>query len=166
MKRVWQSAGEARRLPCSRANNAAVKIVGELHYYCMSLMREVRHSKKARFVLHSSGSCNIFQMPTYVKDQESMCRGRRASNNSAPISGWCARHDARCKWLAYMHSGSTLIFLRHPCHILRFCVHSLWTASLRFASSLAMRLQRQYMDSEAPNPICYSFWEHESWAHR
>jgi predicted glutamine amidotransferase len=56
-----------------------------------------------------------------------------------------------------MHSGPTLIVLRYPCHILRFCMHSLWTASLRFASSLAMRLQRQYMGPENPTPICYSF---------
>ena len=29
-----------------------------------------------------------------------------------------------------------------------------------------MRLKRQYMGPEDPNPICYNFWEHESWAYR
>jgi hypothetical protein len=83
--RVWQTERRSEdtiNLWAWRLRSAATPL---LHVRMPSL----RHSKKARFVLHGSGPCKLQED---VKDPESICRECRAVN-LALTSGLCARRS-------------------------------------------------------------------------
>jgi hypothetical protein len=47
-------------------------------------MQMLRHSRKGRYALHSSGPYNISKVPKDVKDSELVCRSCGASNMASP----------------------------------------------------------------------------------